>query len=176
MSTTTQDQAKELGVQNVANLGVVSLFTDLSSEMILSILPFFVLNDLGATKSLLGLMEGAAESLNYVFRTFSGVISDRIARRKPLVLLGYALSTISKPFFFVAASFTDALAVRLADRAGKGIRTSPRDALISDSVKEAQSGRAFGLHRSMDQIGAIGGPVLAYLLLHFRLSEQGASS
>ncbi len=133
--------------------------------MILGVLPFFVLNDLGATKALLGLMEGLGESLNYFFRTFSGVVSDRVARRKPLVLLGYALSTISKPFFSVAASFTDALAVRLADRAGKGIRTSPRDALISDSVKGAQSGRAFGLHRSMDQVGAILGPVLAYLLL-----------
>ncbi len=133
--------------------------------MILGVLPFFVLNDLGATKALLGLMEGTGESLNYFLRTFSGVISDRVARRKPLVFIGYALSTVSKPFFSVATNFTDALAVRLADRAGKGIRTSPRDALISDSVKDAQSGRAFGLHRSMDQIGAILGPVLAYFLL-----------
>jgi MFS family permease len=133
--------------------------------MILGVLPLFVTIDLGATKALLGLMEGAAESLNYVFRTFSGVISDRIAQRKPLVVIGYALSTVAKPFFSVTSNFTQALAVRLTDRAGKGIRTSPRDALISDSVREAQSGRAFGLHRSLDQLGAILGPVLAFVLI-----------
>jgi len=159
------EQVEKPGLRNVANLGIVSLFTDISTEMILGVLPLFVVTELGATKALLGLMEGAAESLNYVFRTLSGMFSDRIARRKPLVLLGYALSTVAKPFFSVAQSFTDAFAVRLTDRAGKGIRTSPRDALISDSVKAERSGRAFGLHRSMDQVGAIVGPVLAFLLI-----------
>lgn len=158
-------QNKKLGVRNVTNLGVVSLFTDISTEMILGVLPLFAINELGISRALLGLMEGAAESLNYSFRTFSGLVSDRIGRRKPLVLLGYGLSTVAKPFLSVAQSFTDALTVRLADRAGKGIRTSPRDALISDSVGTERSGRAFGLHRSMDQIGAIGGPVLAFLLI-----------
>ncbi len=147
------------------NLGFVSLFTDISTEMIAGILPLFVTIDLGATKALLGLMEGAAESLNYFFRTISGVFSDKIARRKPLVIIGYALSTVAKPFFSLTTNFAQALAVRLTDRAGKGIRTSPRDALISDSVKEAQSGKAFGLHRSLDQVGAILGPVLAFLLI-----------
>ncbi len=161
----TEEKLETPGMRNVANLGVVSLFTDISSEMILGVLPLFVINDLGATKALLGLMEGAAESLNYFFRTFSGVISDRIAKRKPLVILGYALSTVSKPFFALATTFTDALTVRLTDRAGKGIRTSPRDALISDSVGTERSGRAFGLHRSLDQVGAIVGPVLAFLLI-----------
>jgi len=149
----------------VTNLGIVSLFTDVSTEMILGILPYFVTIELGATKALLGLMEGAAESLNYLFRVFSGAISDRIGRRKPLVLLGYGLSTFAKPLFAVATSWTDVLTVRLADRLGKGIRTSPRDALISDSVRETRSGRAFGLHRSIDQLGAIVGPTLAFLLL-----------
>ncbi len=152
-------------MKNVTNLGIVSLFTDISTEMILGVLPFFVVVELGATKALLGLMEGSAEFLNYVFRVFSGVISDRIGRRKPLVLLGYGLSTFAKPLFAFATSWTDALAVRLGDRVGKGIRTSPRDALISESVREARSGRAFGLHRSMDQLGAILGPALAFLLL-----------
>jgi len=156
---------QELGFKNVVNLGIVSMFTDISTEMILGVLPFFVISQLGATKELLGLMEGAAEFLNNIFRVFSGMISDRIGRRKPLVLLGYGLSTLAKPLFAVATTWTDAFTVRLADRVGKGIRTSPRDALISESVKEARSGRAFGLHRSADQIGAIVGPVLAFLLL-----------
>jgi len=156
---------QDLGFKNVVNLGIVSMFTDMSTEMILGVLPFFVISQLGATKELLGLMEGAAEFLNHIFRVFSGMISDRIARRKPLVLVGYGLSTLAKPLFAVATTWTDAFTVRLADRVGKGIRTSPRDALISESVKEARSGRAFGLHRSADQVGAIVGPVLAFLLL-----------
>src|SRR6266849_2174184 len=158
-------QTKEIGFRNVWYLGIVSLFTDISSEMILGVLPIFMKIDLGATKELLGLMEGAADSLNYAFRSFAGVISDRIARRKPLVIVGYALSTVAKPFFSVTSNFTQALIVRLTDRAGKGIRTSPRDALISDSVKEAVSGRAFGLHRSLDQVGAIIGPILTFFLI-----------
>lgn len=152
-------------MRNVANLGMVSLFTDVSTEMILGVLPYFVVVQLGATKALLGLMEGAAEFLNYVFRAFSGVISDRIGRRKPLVLLGYGLSTFAKPLFAFATSWADAFLVRLADRAGKGVRTSPRDALISESIKEARGGAAFGLHRSMDQMGAVLGPILAFLLV-----------
>lgn len=155
----------KLGMRNVANLGMVSLFTDVSTEMILGVLPYFVVVQLGATKALLGLMEGAAEFLNYLFRVFSGVISDRIGRRKPLVLLGYGLSTFAKPLFAFATSWTDAFLVRLADRAGKGVRTSPRDALISESIKEARGGAAFGLHRSMDQMGAVLGPILAFLLV-----------
>lgn len=164
-STSGTERPEELGLKNVANLGIVSMFTDISTEMILGILPVFVITQLGATKALLGLIEGTAEFLNYMFRVFSGAISDRIGRRKPLVFLGYGLSTLAKPLFALATSWTDALVVRLADRAGKGIRTSPRDALISESVKEAKSGTAFGLHRSADQVGAIVGPVLAFLLL-----------
>ena len=163
----TTERPKELGLKNVANLGIVSMFTDISTEMILGILPVYVITQLGATKELLGLMEGAAEFLNYMFRVFSGAISDRLGRRKPLVFLGYGLSTLAKPLFAFATSWTDALFVRLADRIGKGIRTSPRDALISESVKEAKSGTAFGLHRSADQVGAVLGPVLAFLLLPF---------
>ena len=157
--------SEELGMKNVTNLGIVSLFTDISTEMILGILPYFVTVQLGATKALLGLMEGSADFLNYLSRVFSGMISDQIGRRKPLVLLGYGLSTFAKPLFAVATSWTDALTVRLADRLGKGVRTSPRDALISESVKETRGGRAFGLHRSIDQLGAIAGPALAFLLL-----------
>ncbi len=163
--TSKTKSSGELGLRNVTNLGIASMFTDVSTEMILGVLPYFVVVQLGATKAMLGLMEGAADFLNYLFRVFSGVISDRVGRRKPLVLLGYGLSTFAKPLFAVATSWTDAFMVRLADRVGKGIRTSPRDALISESVKEARSGRAFGLHRSLDQIGAIIGPLLAFVLL-----------
>jgi MFS family permease len=164
-STSNSDLPKELGLRNVANLGIVSMFTDISTEMILGILPIYVITQLGATKELLGLMEGSAEFLNYMFRVFSGAISDRLSRRKPLIFLGYGLSTIAKPLFAVATSWSGAFVVRLTDRVGKGIRTSPRDALISESVKEAKSGTAFGLHRSADQVGAVLGPVLAFLLL-----------
>jgi MFS family permease len=165
--TSDTERPKELGLKNVANLGIVSMFTDVSTEMILGVLPLYVITQLGATKELLGLMEGAAEFLNYMFRVFSGAISDRLGRRKPLVFLGYGLSTLAKPLFAFATSWTDALVVRLTDRAGKGIRTSPRDALISESVKEAKSGTAFGLHRSADQVGAVLGPILAFLLIPF---------
>ena len=168
MSTSSDSKAKppqELGMRNVSNLGFVSLLTDVSTEMILGVLPYFVVVQLGATKALLGLMEGAAEFLNYLFRVFSGVISDRLGRRKPLVLLGYGLSTFAKPLFAFATSWTDVFVVRLADRMGKGVRTSPRDSLISESIKETRAGTAFGLHRSMDQVGAILGPILAFLFI-----------
>ncbi|MBI3859519.1 MAG: MFS transporter [Thaumarchaeota archaeon] len=159
------EEGRKLGFRNVVNLGIVSLFTDVSTEMILGVLPLFVINDLHATKALLGLMEGASDSLNYAFRVVSGFVSDRFARRKPLVLIGYFLSSVSKPFFALASSWSDAVIVRLTDRAGKGVRTSPRDALISDSIDELHSGKAFGLHRSLDQVGAVIGPILAFLLI-----------
>jgi len=157
----------ELGFKNVVNLGIVSMFTDISTEMILGILPIFVISQLGATKELLGLMEGAAEFLNDIFRIFSGIITDKVGRLKPLILLGYGLSTFAKPLFAFSTTFTDAFAVRLTDRVGKGIRTSPRDTLISESVKESKSARAFGFHSSADQAGAVIGPALAFVLLPF---------
>ncbi len=164
-NTASKTELPKLGMKNVANLGIVSMFTDISTEMILGILPIFVITQLGATKELLGLMEGTADFLNYMFRVFSGAMSDRLGRRKPLVFLGYGLSTIAKPLFAFVTSWSGAFVVRLADRAGKGVRTSPRDALISESVKEAKSGTAFGLHRSADQVGAVVGPVLAFMLV-----------
>lgn len=153
------------GFKNVVRLGYVSLFTDVSTEMILGVLPFYIVRDLGASALVLGLIEGIAEAVNYLFRVFAGVLTDKIGRRKPLVLLGYGLSTITKPLFAFASSWTHAFAVRVADRAGKGIRTSPRDALISDSTAKSKSGKAFGLHRSLDQVGAILGPFLAFLVV-----------
>lgn len=154
-----------VGIRNVYALGAVSFFTDVSTEMVTGYLPIFAVQELGASRVFLGLIEGAGELANYLFRTVSGFISDRLGRRKPMVFLGYTLSTVSKPLFSLASSPVDVLAIRVTDRTGKGIRTSPRDALISQSVSEERSGRAFGLHRTLDQAGAILGPLLTTLLL-----------
>jgi len=151
--------------KNVVNLGLVSFFTDVSTEMVLGILPLFIITELGASKAILGLIEGIGESVGYVSRTFSGALSDKIGKRKSLILVGYALSTISKPLFALSSIWTHALAIRVSDRIGKGIRTAPRDALLSDSVKESRVGRAFGIHRTLDQAGAIVGPLLAFALI-----------
>jgi len=152
-----------IGFRNVVRLGYVSFFTDISTEMILGVLPFFIVKELGGTAAILGFIEGMAETVNYAFRVFAGVVTDKIGRRKPLVLLGYGLSSIAKPLFAVSSSWSHALAVRVTDRVGKGIRTSPRDALISDSAAKSEAGKAFGLHRSLDQIGAVIGPFMAFV-------------
>jgi len=146
-------------------LGYVSFFTDVSTEMILGVLPLFIVRELGGTAAILGFIEGAAEAVNYAFRVFAGVMTDKIGRRKPLVLLGYGLSSIAKPLFAVSGSWIHAFAVRVTDRVGKGIRTSPRDALISDSAAKSEAGKAFGLHRSLDQIGAVVGPIMAFIMI-----------
>lgn len=158
---------KKDDLRNVKYLGLVSLFTDISSEMVFGLLPLFLVGQLGASRTLLGLVEGVAEMLGYNVRMASGTLSDRLQKRKPLVLIGYALSAVSKPFFALASVWTDLFAVRSADRVGKGIRTAPRDALISDSTSEGKVGRAFGLHRTMDQAGAIIGPLIAFALFPF---------
>jgi MFS family permease len=162
-----KEQHKGLDLQNVLRLGYVSLFTDVSTEMILGVLPIFIVRDLGATAAVLGLIEGVAEAVNYSFRVFAGVLTDRIGRRKPLVLIGYGFSSIAKPLFAVTSSWGQAFAVRVIDRAGKGTRTSPRDALISDSITKAEAGKGFGLHRSLDQLGAVLGPLFAFVVIPF---------
>lgn len=152
-------------MRNVTALGVVSFFTDFSTEMVLGVLPFFIVSTLGASRLVLGAIEGSAELASYAFRMLSGSWSDRAGRRKVFVLAGYAASTASKPFFAAASSWFDAFLVRTGDRVGKGIRTAPRDALVADSVPESRVGRAFGIHRTIDQLGAIVGPVAAFALL-----------
>ena len=133
--------------------------------MILGILPLFIVSNLGAPKAVLGGIEGSAELIGYTFRMVSGSLSDRLGTRKIFVLAGYGLSTISKPFFAVSTGWIDAFLVRAADRTGKGLRTAPRDALIADSIQESNSGKAFGIHRTIDQSGAIAGPIAAFALL-----------
>ena len=162
------ENSKESGVRafrNVLALGLVSFFTDVSTEMCFSILPTFILGLPGATRAILGVIEGVAEALSYSLRAVSGVVSDRFRRRKAIVFIGYTFSNAVKPLFSVAQTTIDALIIRVSDRVGKGVRTSPRDALLSELVSEKRMGVAFGLHRTLDQLGAILGPVFASALL-----------
>jgi MFS family permease len=150
--------------QNVRALGWVSFFTDLSSELLYPINPTF-LRQLGAPPEAIGLIEGSAEATASLLKLGSGALSDRMARRKPLVLLGYGLAALSKPLLGGAGSWPMAFFARLLDRTGKGLRASPRDALIAESCPPEARGRAFGLHRSMDTAGAVIGPLLGWAFL-----------
>ena len=164
----SEEKKKNSGLYgNVLSLGFVSFFTDISSEMVFSILPSFILGLPGAGYAVLGLIEGLAEFLSYALRSVSGVFSDKFRRRKLLVFIGYAFSTMTKPLFAVANTAFEVLVVRVSDRVGKAVRTSPRDALLSESVPEDQMGKVFGIHRTLDQLGAIIGPVLASSLILF---------
>jgi MFS family permease len=150
---------------NVLILGLVSLFTDISSEMIYPLLPLFLTTVLGGGPAFLGVIEGVAESTASLLKLASGIVSDRLPGRKNLVLAGYTISSLSRPLTAIALTPLTVLFIRFADRVGKGIRTSPRDALIADSVDPSVSGKAFGFHRSMDHAGAIIGPLIAAVLL-----------
>jgi MFS family permease len=160
--------------RNVVVLGWVSLFTDISSEMLYPLVPIFLTTVLAAPIAALGLIEGLAEGTANVLKLFSGWWSDRVGRRKPFVIGGYALSAFAKPMLALANGWTFVLGLRLADRTGKGLRSSARDALIADSTTPTQRGRAFGLHRAMDSLGAVVGPLIAIYLMG-RLGESGAS-
>lgn len=151
--------------RNVWILGIVSLLTDISSEMIFSILPVFMSSVLMLDKSVIGLIEGLAEASSSVFKLASERISRLLGSRKRTILLGYGLSTILKPLFAFASTWWMVLLVRFGDRAGKGLRGPARDAIIADSSPKADRGSSFGLHRSMDTIGAIIGPIAAFFIL-----------
>lgn len=151
--------------RNVFYLGLVSLFTDLSTEMIYPLLPLFLSVTLGVDKAFIGVIEGIAESSASILKVFSGWLSDRLKRRRLLVGIGYSLSTFAKPLFALSQSGTHVLVIRLVDRIGKGIRTAPRDALIADSSLKQRMGRSFGFHRAMDTLGAVFGPLTAFILL-----------
>ena len=146
-------------------LGLVSLFMDLSSELVHSLLPLFLVGTLGASMLTVGLIEGLAEATALVVKVFSGAFSDFIGRRKGLLLLGYGLAALSKPLFPLAGSAQTVFAARLLDRIGKGIRGAPRDALIADVAPAAIRGACFGLRQSMDTAGAFLGPILAIVLM-----------
>lgn len=150
--------------KNVFFMGLVSFFTDISSEMILPVLPLFLSNVLHVNMAVIGLIEGIASSVASILKTVSGWLSDKFRKRKIFIVLGYLLSTIVKPFLAIATLWQHVLAVRVLDRIGKGIRTSPRDALIAES-SEKRKGAAFGFHRMMDTSGAIVGTLVASYLL-----------
>jgi MFS family permease len=151
---------------NVFFLGIVSLLTDVSSEMIFTLVPLFLFNVLRASTPIIGLIGGLSESADAIFRIFSGWLSDRVGRRKPLAVAGYTISTLVKPFMYLASSWGSVLAIRFGDRLGKGIRTSPRDALVADSVSAKERGKGFGLHRAMDTFGAVLGLAIAALIIY----------
>jgi MFS family permease len=146
-------------------IGATSLLNDAASEMIFPLLPLFLTTTLGATAVTLGIIEGSADALSSVLKLGSGYLSDRAARRKPLVVAGYLIATLARPLVAFAHSAGFVLAVRLTDRIGKGLRSSPRDALIADLAPRELHGRAFGVHEAMDHAGAVIGPLLAYALL-----------
>jgi MFS family permease len=156
---------------NILVLGLVSFLTDFSSEMIYPLLPVFLTTVLGAGPAILGVIEGVAESTASLLKLVSGIMSDRVADRKKLVLSGYGISSFARPLVAAATGPLAVLVIRFADRVGKGIRTSPRDALIADSVDPAIRGKAYGFHRSMDHAGAIVGPLVATALLAYVVSD-----
>ena len=147
-------------------LGLVSLLMDVSSEMIHSLLPIFLVGTLGATTLMVGALEGFAESTAMIIKVFSGVISDWVGKRKVLAVLGYGLSALTKPLFPLAATFGMAATARMTDRVGKGLRGAPRDALIAELAAPEIRGAAFGLRQSLDTVGAFTGPVIAVILMY----------
>jgi len=153
-------------------LGFVSLFMDLSSELVHSLLPVFLVTTLGASALTVGVIEGIAESTAMLVKVFSGAISDYLGRRKGLLLLGYGLAALSKPLFPLAHSVEVVFTARFLDRIGKGIRGAPRDALVADVAPPAIRGACFGLRQSMDTVGAVLGPALAILLMSWLADIQ----
>ena len=146
-------------------LGLISLLNDSASEMIYPLLPVFLTTTLGATPFIVGMIEGTAEALSSILKLVAGSISDRLPRRKPLIVGGYALATISRAWIAVAVRWPTVLAARLLDRTGKGIRSAPRDAMIADVTPAESRGRAFGFQRALDHAGAVVGPLLALFFL-----------
>lgn len=157
-------------MRTVLILGLVSLFTDISSEMVYPLLSLYLTTTLGATPAIVGVIEGIAESLASLLKTYSGYTSDRIRRRKPLAIVGYGSATVGKLFLYLSTSWAWVLAGRVIDRFGKGVRTAPRDALIAEASDADRLGHSFGIHRALDTLGAVIGIAIAYYLF---TSTQG---
>ena len=151
--------------RNVWAVSLTSFFMDISSEMVINILPLFLSNVLGIRTGLIGVIEGVAEATASILKVFSGWLSDKLRGRKWIAVAGYAISALSKPFFYITNSWGGVAGVRWADRLGKGIRTAPRDALVADSIKLSQRGLAFGFHRAADTGGAMIGLLIAALVV-----------
>jgi len=155
-------------------LGLVSLFMDISSEMIHGLLPLFLTVGLGASVALVGLIEGVSESTASIAKVFSGYLSDRTGRRKPLILVGYGLGALSKPFFALADAPLMVFAARFGDRIGKGLRGAPRDALVADVAPASIRGRAYGVRQALDTAGAFIGPLVAIALMALFANDMRA--
>jgi MFS family permease len=151
--------------RNVWVMSATSLLNDISSEMLLNLIPFFLANILGVRTAVIGLIEGIAETTASLLKIYFGALSDRFGKRKPFAVAGYALSALTKPLLYFANAWGWVLGVRVADRIGKGIRTAPRDALIADSIDDHQRGLAFGLHRAADTLGAFLGLAIATFIV-----------
>jgi MFS family permease len=151
--------------RNVWAVGLTSFFMDISSEMVLNILPLFLANVLGVKTNIIGLIEGLAEATASILKLFSGWLSDKLGGRKWLAVAGYGLSAVMKPFFYIASTWELIAGVRWIDRVGKGIRTAPRDALVADSVTQETRGLAFGFHRTLDTAGALVGIIIAAVVV-----------
>jgi MFS family permease len=151
--------------RNVWVMSATSMLNDISSEMLLNLIPFFLANILGVRTAVIGLIEGVAETTASLLKILFGALSDKFGKRKPFAVAGYALSALTKPFLYFAGAWGWVLGVRVADRIGKGVRTAPRDALIADSIDETQRGLAFGLHRAGDTLGAFLGLGLAAVII-----------
>lgn len=158
--------------RNIWAVSITSFFMDISSEMVINIIPLFLANVLGVRTNIIGLIEGIAESSASLLKIFSGWFSDKLRMRKWLAVAGYAISALSKPFFYIATSWGVVAGVRWADRVGKGIRTAPRDALVADSISEEQRGLAFGFHRAADTAGAVVGLLIALVAVWSLQSAQ----
>jgi MFS family permease len=157
--------------KNVFALSLVSLLNDTSSEIIYPLLPAFLFLTLGATPFAIGLIEGFAESIASILKLFSGYLSDKFANRKLFVFFGYSLAAVTRPFLAFVTSWPQVLVVRLTDRVGKGIRGAPRDALIAQDVAPERRGLAFGFNRAADHLGAVIGPVVAFVLLSYLATD-----
>jgi MFS family permease len=174
-----ENRKKIIGLHpNVFFMGLTSLLTDISSELIFTLIPLFLSNVLGASSALIGLVGGISESADSFFRIASGWFSDKIGKRKLLTVLGYSFSTVVKPFMLLANSWGAVAGIRFGDRVGKGVRTASRDALIADSVGAKERGKGFGLHRAMDTSGAVIGLIIAAIIVYlipgdkFHLEKQ----
>ncbi|HEY0386789.1 MAG TPA: MFS transporter [Pyrinomonadaceae bacterium] len=162
--------------RNVFAISLVSLLNDASSEIIYPVLPLFLTLTLGASPNIIGIIEGAAESVSSLLKLFAGYFSDRRGRRKGLVVFGYSVASFARPLLAFATSWYQVLLIRLTDRVGKGLRSAPRDAMVADAVPVEQRGLAFGFHRAMDHAGAVIGPLIGYLLFYLIAANRNQPS
>jgi MFS family permease len=167
MGTKSKPRRPAWLTRNILSLGLVSLFTDISTEMGYSIIPVFLKDVLKTSPLFIGLIEAIAESTASTLKAFSGYISDRLKKRKILIFIGYTFSTVVKPLLAVSSAWWHVLGIRFADRFGKGVRSAPRDALIAESAQPEYYGRVYGFHKALDNLGAVLGPALAFAILSF---------